>query len=134
MLLASPLLARPGPPLALVADGHGLRLWTFGGERANNLLGRVLETKLGPKIVIDNQYVAFREQAGLSDAAIRKALAELHEEQCPNHDAALRFAESCARCRISKFQPCLSDRLESELLAEALTNEDEARKALGAPE
>lgn len=90
---------------ALVADGHGLRLWTFAGGRANNLLGRVLEVKLGPKIVIDSQYVAFREQAGLSVAAIRKALAL-----------------------------CLSDRLESEFLAEVLTNEDEARSALGAPE
>lgn len=129
---AHALLADDGH--ALVADEHGLRLWTFAGGRANNLLGRALEAKLGPKIVIDNQYVAFREQAGLSDAAIRKALAELREEQRPNHDDALRFAKSCARSRTSKFQPCLSDRLESELLAEVLTNEDDARRALGTPE
>lgn len=128
---AHDLLADDGH--ALVADGHGLRLWTFAGGRANNLLGRVLEAKLGPKVVIDNQYIAFREQAGLSDAAIRIALTELREEQRPNHDDALRFAESCARGRTSKFQPCLSDRLESELLAEVLTSEDEARKALSAP-
>jgi ATP-dependent Lhr-like helicase len=129
---AHDLLADDGH--ALVADGHGLRLWTFAGGRANNLLGRVLEAKLGPKVVIDNQYIAFREQAGLSDAAIRKALTELREEQRPNRDDALRFAVSCARGRTSKFQPCLSDRLESEFLAEVLTDEDEARKALGAPE
>lgn len=129
---AHDLLADDGH--ALVADAHGLRLWTFAGGRANNLLGRVLEAKLGPKVVIDNQYIAFREQAGLSDAAIRKALTELREEQRPNHDDALRFAESCARGRTSKFQPCLSDRLESKFLAEVLTNEDEARKALSGPE
>jgi ATP-dependent Lhr-like helicase len=129
---AHDLLADDGH--VLVADGHGLRLWTFAGGRANNLLGRVLEAKLGPKVVIDNQYIAFREQAGLSDAAIRKALAEVREEQRPNHDDALRFAESCARGRTSKFQPCLSGRLESEFLAEVLTNEDEARKALSGHE
>lgn len=94
----------------------------------------MLEAKLRPKVVIDNQYIAFREQAGLSDAAVRKALTAWREKQRPNHDDALHFAESCARSRTSTFQPCLSDRLESELLAEVLTNEDEARKALDAPE
>lgn len=34
--------------LALVPDGQGLRLWTFAGGRANNLLGRVLEAGSGP--------------------------------------------------------------------------------------
>ena len=34
---------------SLVADGHGLQLWTFAGGRANNLLGRMLEAKLGPR-------------------------------------------------------------------------------------
>lgn len=121
----------PDVGITLVADGHGLRLWTFAGGRANNLLGRVLESKRGPRIVIDNQYLAFRERAGLSEAAIRKALAELREEQRPNHDDALRFAESCARGRSSKFQPCLSDRLESEFLADVLTDEDEASRVLG---
>lgn len=114
---------------SLISDGNGLRLWTFAGGRANNLLGRVLESKLGPKVVVDNLYIAFRDQAALSDAAIKKALAELHAEQRPNHDDALRFAESCARGRISKFQPCLPARLEAEYLAEVLTNANEARSA-----
>jgi ATP-dependent Lhr-like helicase len=114
----------------LVHDDHGLRLWTFAGGRANNIIGRVIESKLGPKIVVDNLYIAFREQAALSDVAIRLALAELAAEQRPNHEDAVRFAESCARGRLSKFQPCLPPRLEAEYLAEAITNEDEARRQM----
>ncbi|MCE9575757.1 MAG: DEAD/DEAH box helicase [Deltaproteobacteria bacterium] len=127
----------PDAGLAVVADGPGLRLWTFAGGRANNLLGRVLESKLGEKVVIDNLYIGFRGQAAQSEAAIRGAIAELRAEGRPNHADALQFAESCARGRISKFQPCLPERLEAEYLAEVLTNDEEARAAvaaMGAPE
>jgi hypothetical protein len=55
--------------------------------------------RVGPNVVVDNLYIAFRDQAALSDAAIRKALAELRAEQRPSHDDAVRFAESCARDR-----------------------------------
>jgi ATP-dependent Lhr-like helicase len=116
--------------LALVSDNQGLRLWTFAGGRANNLLGRVLESKLGAKVTLDNLYIGFRGDAAQSDAAIRQAIADLRGEDRPDHADALKFAESCARGRISKFQPCLPDRLEAEYLAEVLTNVDEAQAAL----
>ncbi len=116
--------------LPIVTDTQGLRLWTFAGGRANNLLGRALESKLGEKVVLDNLYIGFRGQAALSEAAIRQALAELRREGRPDHADALRFAESCARGRISKFQPCLPDRLEAEYLAEVLTSDAEARAVL----
>jgi ATP-dependent Lhr-like helicase len=116
--------------LSLVSDAQGLRLWTFAGGRANNLLGRVLESKLGEKVTLDNLYIGFRGQAAQSEAAIRQALAELRLEGRPNHADALQFAGSCARGRISKFQPCLPDRLEAEYLAEVLTSDTEARAAL----
>jgi hypothetical protein len=44
----------------------------------------------------------------------------------PNHEDAVRFADG----RLSKFQPCLPERLEAEFLAEVLTNEDTAREVL----
>ena len=116
--------------LPLVADSQGLRLWTFAGGRANNLLGRVLESKLGDKVTLDNLYIGFRGQAAQSDAAIRQALADLRAEGRPDHADALKFAESCARGRISKFQPCLPDRLEAEYLADVLTSVPEAQAAL----
>jgi ATP-dependent Lhr-like helicase len=117
---------------AIVSDAYGMRLWTFAGGRGNNLLARVLQEKLGDKVVVDNLYIGFRDQAASSEAAIRQALAELRQEQRPNHADAVRLAESCARGRISKFQPCLPARLEAEYLAEVLTDERSARAALAA--
>jgi ATP-dependent Lhr-like helicase len=115
---------------ALVPDPHGLRLWTFGGGKANNLLARVLEEQLGEKVVVDNLYLGFRGDAARSDAAIRPALSALRLASRPSHDDALRLAEGCARGRLSKFQPCLPPRLESELLAESLTDAPAARSVL----
>jgi ATP-dependent Lhr-like helicase len=115
---------------ALVADTYGLRLWTFGGGKANNLLARCLEDRLGEKIVVDNLYVAFRGQAAASEAAIRDAIAELRRDGRPNDGDALRLAESCARGRLSKFQKCLPPRLEAAFLAEVLTDPVAARAAI----
>src|SRR5689334_20967755 len=53
---------------ALVPDAYGLRLWTFGGGKANNLLAQCLEERLGEKVVVDNLYIAFRAQAAASEA------------------------------------------------------------------
>ncbi len=105
----------------LAPDGNGYRLWTFRGGKANNLLAKVLETKLGEKITSSNFSIGFKEHAGESEAAIRNALAELRDEQRPNHEDAVRLAELCARGRLSKFEPCLPDRLLNEYLAEQLT-------------
>ncbi len=123
----------PGEPLELVPDTYGMRLWTFAGGKANNLLGRALESILGDKVVTDNLYIAFRGQAAASDVAIRQAIDQLSKEARPNHDDALRFAESCGKSRMSKFQPCLPPRLEAEYLAELLTDHAAARAILTRP-
>jgi ATP-dependent Lhr-like helicase len=115
---------------AIVPDMYGLRLWTFGGGKANNLLAQCLEERLGEKIVVDNLYVAFRGQAASSETAIREAIADLRREGRPNDADALRLAENCARGRLSKFQKCLPPRLESAFLAEVLTDPVTARAAL----
>jgi ATP-dependent helicase Lhr and Lhr-like helicase len=115
---------------AIVADTYGLRLWTFGGGKANNLLAQCLEERLGEKIVVDNLYVAFRGQAASSEAAIREAITELRRDGRPNDADAHRLAENCARGRLSKFQRCLPPRLESAFLAEVLTDPAAARAAI----
>jgi ATP-dependent Lhr-like helicase len=120
-----------GPDVELVPDEYGQRLWTFAGGKANNLLARTLEGILGEKVTVDNLYVGFRGAAAASDVAIRQAIDQLRREGRPNHDDALRFAENCGRGRLSKFQPCLPQRLEAEYLAEVLTNEVEARAVFG---
>jgi ATP-dependent Lhr-like helicase len=112
-------LSETGP--TLVAEGSGCRLWTFYGGRANNLLAKVLESRLGAKVVNNNLYIGFKDGAGESEVAIREALDTLRAEGKPDQSDAVRFAESCARGRLSKFEPCLSDRLLSEYLAEELT-------------
>jgi hypothetical protein len=76
-------------------------------------------------------YLGFRAGAAESEAAIRQAIAELRRDGRPNHDDAVRLAEGCARGRLTKFQPCLPPRLESELLAEVLTDDEAARLAIG---
>ena len=111
----------------LVPDGQGLRLWTFAGGKANNLIARTLESVLGDKVVADNLYVGFREQAASSSVAIRQALRQLVAEARPSDDDALRFAEQCARGRMSKFQPCLPEALVSRYLADTLTDVSTAR-------
>ncbi|HYU16818.1 MAG TPA: hypothetical protein VEL05_12120, partial [Candidatus Acidoferrum sp.] len=120
----------PESRIELAPDHLGYRLWTFAGGRANNLLGRVLESKLGERITLDNLYIGFRADAARSEVAIRQALDELRAEGRPNHADALRFAEACAKGRLSKFQPCLPPRLEAEYLADTLTDPEGARSIL----
>lgn len=114
----------------LVATATGYRLWTFAGGRANLLLARTLESILGQKATAGNLYVGLHEQAGQSEAAIRDALRQLRATDRPNGEDALRFAESCGSMRLSKFQPCLTPRLEAQYLADSLIDVGEARRVV----
>ena len=116
--------------LTLSEDEKGPRLWTFGGGQANNLLARVFENKLGERVLADNFGLSFRDDAAKSLAAIRDTALELRDEGRPTQDDAVLFASLCTRGRISKFQPCLPEELESMYLAEVLTSPETARKAL----
>jgi ATP-dependent Lhr-like helicase len=121
------------PGLDLASDDNGYRLWTFAGGRANNLLGKVLESELGETITLDNRYIGFRDQAAKSSAAIADAIARLVETRRPSDEDALRFASLAAHRRLSKFQPCLTDRLEAIFLADELTDPTASRRALEGP-
>ncbi len=105
----------------LIGDGNGFRLWTFYGGKANNLWAKVLAEKLGEKVTASNFSIGFKEHAAESEVAIRQSIAELREQKRPNREDAVRLAELCVRGRLSKFEPCLPDRLLSEYLAEELT-------------
>jgi ATP-dependent Lhr-like helicase len=112
----------PAAGLYLEPEPSGFRLWTFGGGRANNLLAKVLESELGPKVAVNNLYLRFKEDAAKSEVGLRQALDRLRAEGRPNDTDALRFAADCARTRLSKFEPCLPERLASGYMAEALTD------------
>jgi ATP-dependent Lhr-like helicase len=108
-----------GDTLEPSAGGH--RLWTFAGGRRNNRLAKTVEHRLGAKVTNNNLYVAFAEEAGKSEVGIRHALEELYAGHRPNEADAIQFAASCARGSLSKFEPCLPDRLLNQYLAERLT-------------
>ncbi len=109
-------------PTPLIEESDRTRWWTFAGGKANNLLARLLEDRLGSKVKANNFAVTFTGVAATSLVGIRQAIEALAEPGVLSHETALKFAAGCARGRVSKFQPCLSERLELELLAEALTD------------
>lgn len=106
----------------LIEDADGFVFWTFAGGRANNLLAKVLQATLGEKVTAGNLAIKFRDEAAASRARVAEAIHGLREQGRPNEQDALRFAVSCARARLSKFQPCLSERLEALYLADLLTD------------
>jgi ATP-dependent helicase Lhr and Lhr-like helicase len=121
----------PPEGLSLEREPSGaLRLWTFAGGRANNLIARVLEGELGERVTAANMAIRIRDGAAQSEAAVRDILARLQAEGRPDRDDALRFAASCARGRLSKFEPCVPEHLMSEHWAAVLTDPDEARRCL----
>lgn len=112
-------LADAGVPL--VPDGGGYRLWNFEGGRRNNVLASALESILGEKVTTGNLSIGLRDSAGQSEVAIRQAVGRLEQEGRPNANDALAYAAGLENIRLSKFQPCLGTRLETEYLAFMLT-------------
>jgi hypothetical protein len=93
---------------------------TYLGGRANNLLARLLVEKLGGTAISDNFVLTMKDDAAKSLAAAREVTADLLRPGHITHEDALRHADSCARGRLSKFQPCLPSGLEREFLASRL--------------
>jgi ATP-dependent Lhr-like helicase len=118
-------------PAPLIEESDRTRWWTFAGGKANNLLAKLLEERLGGTVRANNFTLTFTDGAAKSLAGIRQAISELAEPGTLSRETVRRVAKSCARGRISKFQPCLTDRLELELLAEALTDLEGARMVVG---
>jgi ATP-dependent Lhr-like helicase len=116
--------------LVLLDDTTGYRLWTFAGGRANNLLAKVLEGLLGEKVTASNTALRFKDDAAKSEMAIHQALDQLRGEHRPSEADALRYAQSCARGRLSKFEPCLPEQLQAKYFASTLTDASTARACL----
>jgi ATP-dependent Lhr-like helicase len=116
----------------LLDDATGYRLWTFAGGRANNLLAKVLEGLLGEKVTASNTALRFKDDAAKSEVAIRQALDQLRAEHRPSEADTLRYGQSCARGRLSKFEPCLPEPLQAKYFASALTDASTAKACLDA--
>jgi ATP-dependent helicase Lhr and Lhr-like helicase len=116
-------------PSPITRDGQDLKWWTFAGGRANNLLAKLIEEELGGECTVRNSSITCKDVAGQSDVALRDFIRRLAHEGRPNREDARRHAQSAARSRVSKFEPCLPEGLLCDLLAEMVVDEDGSRKA-----
>jgi ATP-dependent Lhr-like helicase len=116
-------------PLTQEPDGT-LKWWTFAGGRGNRLLAAALQARLGEKITASNEAVRFSGAAARSEVAVRGAIRELAATPPTWADAA-RWIDASANARVSKFQPCLPEHIEQELVARELMDVSDALRALG---
>ena len=107
-------------PMPLVEGGDELTWHTFLGGRANNLLARLLEERLGERVIAGNSSIKIRGEAARSTVAVRDAVRALSAEGAVTEADARRHAAACARAPLSKFQPCLPEELTLRFLARRL--------------
>jgi len=101
-----------------IVEGETESVWhTFLGGRANNLLARLLEERLGEQVVAGNLAIKVRGGATRSVVALREAVRALTVPGAIREADAMRHAAGCARGELSKFQPCLPEELELRFLA-----------------
>ncbi|MCP4502881.1 MAG: DEAD/DEAH box helicase [Deltaproteobacteria bacterium] len=101
----------------LVQRKSEYRWYSFLGGRVNNLLARLLEERLGSRVLPGNLMLTFKEDAAKSEVAIRQEIAELMQPGAVTWDDAIRYADTISNENLSKFQPCLPERLELLFLA-----------------
>lgn len=117
-------------PSPMISEGDEITWWTFAGGKANGLLARMIETELGGKCTVRNVSITCKEEAGKSKVVLVDFIRRLAAEERPDWSDACRHAEGAARGRVSKFEPCLPERLLQELLAEMVVDVEGARKAV----
>lgn len=110
-------------------DG-AIKWWTFAGGRGNRLLAAALQAHLGDKVTAGNDAVRFSGDAGKSQVAVRAAIRELAEGPALTWADAARWTDASANARVSKFQACLPEGVEQELVARELMDIDDAAFAL----
>jgi ATP-dependent Lhr-like helicase len=117
-------------PLTTEIDGT-LKWWTFAGGRGNRLLAAALQARLGGKVTAANDAVRFSGEAAKSEVAARQAIGELAAGPALTWVDAARWTDARANARVSKFQPCLPEDVEQELVARELMDVGDAAMALG---
>ncbi|NUP07978.1 MAG: DEAD/DEAH box helicase [Polyangiaceae bacterium] len=118
-------------PSPLIESHGDITWWNFAGGAANVLLARVLEGELGGQCVSRNTSITLKGEAAVSAVRVRQVLAEMAGQGRPTREDALRHAQGAVRSRVSKFQPCLPERLLQDLLVESVLDVEGARLAVG---
>ncbi|MGE0327306.1 MAG: DEAD/DEAH box helicase [Polyangiaceae bacterium] len=117
---------------APIVQDHKEILWfTYAGGMANNLLARFIESELGDKVSADNQRIKLTGDAGKSVSALHEVIQKMRDEGRPNKNDALRLVPELGKQRVSKFQPCLPEKLLNELVAERVFDVAGARRVVG---
>lgn len=114
----------------LVREVSRVRWWTFAGGKANHLLATLLREKLGENITANNLCVSFGNAETRSDIELRRAIENLAEPDTFSWENVRSHGSSSARGRLTKFQPCLPEKLDLDLTARALLDIDGARQAV----
>jgi ATP-dependent Lhr-like helicase len=116
-------------PLTEEPDGS-IKWWTFAGGRGNRLLAAALQSRLGEKVTAGNDAVRLAGEAGKSQVAVRQAIVELRDGPGLTWADAARWTDVGSNVRVSKFQPCLPEPVERELVARELMDLGDATRAL----
>jgi len=104
--------------------------WNFAGGAANVLLARMLESKLGGKVIVRNLNLSLKDSAAQSIAAVREYLHQLAEQGRPNRDDGQTHAAAALKGRISKFQPCLPEETLWALIEDSVLDLEGAREVI----
>ncbi|MCA9632665.1 MAG: DEAD/DEAH box helicase [Myxococcales bacterium] len=118
-------------PLTQEPDGS-VKWWTYAGGRGNRLLAAALQSRLGDKVTAGNEALRFSGDAAKSDVAIRQTLRELADGPPLTWTDAAGWTDASANARVSKFQPCLPELVEQELVARELMDVNDAAGTLRA--
>jgi ATP-dependent Lhr-like helicase len=113
-------------------DDGSIKWWTYAGGRGNRLLAAALQDRLGEKVSAGNDAIRCARGAGQSQVAVRAAIRELAEGPALTWADAARWTDVSANARVSKFQPCLPEQVERELVARELMSVEDAAFTLAA--
>lgn len=118
-------LANHFAPLQVV--GQQLIWWTYAGGRVNSTLRYALAYELGCEITSNNYCLRFDIDV-LSERTIRARIGDMSQVgywQDPKRMEAIR--RQLPALRLSKYQPCLPEQLQGELLAKEFLDLSEAQ-------
>jgi ATP-dependent Lhr-like helicase len=107
--------------------------YTFAGGAANQLLARMLEHELGGRCIARNTSITIKGDAANSLARVRGYLVQLKAEGRPTAEDAARFVDTTLSPRVSKFERCLPERMQQELIAREIYACGAAQAAIGGP-
>ncbi len=121
---------RDEPSPIIMSAQDKLTWWTYAGGQANILLAKLVEHEIGGKVTARDFSLTCKDEAAKSEVALSQAIDRLARQGRPTIEDARTYAQSAARARLSKFEPCLTDALLSKLLADRVVDLEGARAAL----